>query len=83
MLYKSIMKPNITKMNIKKNIFLVELFQNCTYDGTTVVSNGIKMFGEPMILGNRGNNRDEIHVLMYWSGYNVRPIGKVVGLYKE
>lgn len=78
------MEPgNLLVMNIKDIPFLVELFENCTYDGTTFVSNGQTMFDEPIIMDKRGPNKDEIHVLMSWSPFNIRPIGQVVGHVKD
>lgn len=89
--YTEMKYSNLIKMYIKNNIVLVKLFPKCIYDGTSLLSNDTIMFGEPFIMGNRGENKDEIHVLMYWSSYNIRPVGEVIGhiknnelfLYKE
>ena len=73
------MTTNYVLIDIKNITFLVELFSDCVFDGTDFISNSQKMFGDPLIMGNRGKNMDEIHVMMSWSAYNVRAIAKVLG----
>ena len=74
------MSATFLVMDIKDQNIIIELFDGCVYNGSSLYNHhNFLLYGKPVMVNNRGINEDEVHVMMSWSEYNVTAIGKVIG----